>query len=292
MSDEESGASGEDGDGDRTTRPRETVLITGCSSGIGRATALSFREAGWHVYATARDVDDIRDLTEAGCEIDTLDVTEPEDVADVVDRIATERGRLDCLVNNAGYGQVGPVEAVPTAVLEEQFEVNVYGPHRLIREALPHMREAESGTVINVSSVAGQLAIPGGGVYSGSKFALEAMSDALRFELRQYDVDVTIVQPGPVESRFADRSEEQLAALDRADVYPWFEDLFEDRRALDDAPGVAHPQTVAEAILESAETTNPPTRYPVGAIASLGLKLRYLPDRIRDVAFRFIRNLV
>ena len=180
----------------------KTVLITGCSSGIGRATAYAFLEDDWRVYATARDTADIERLGEAGCDINTLDVTDPDDIERVVDRIVERDGRVDCLVNNAGYGQHGPIEDVPDDLLQRQFDVNLFGPHRLVRGVLPHMREREDGTIVNVSSVAGRLASPGMGAYSASKFAMEGYSDALRNEVAPHGVDVSVIQPGPVKTKF------------------------------------------------------------------------------------------
>jgi NAD(P)-dependent dehydrogenase (short-subunit alcohol dehydrogenase family) len=223
----------------------KTVLITGCSSGIGRATALEFLEEDWRVYATARNPSDIETLGEAGCRIATLDVTDPDDIERVVERIIDEEGHLSCLVNNAGYGQLGPVEDVPTEKVHRQFDVNLYGPHRLLRAVLPHMREQEDGTVVNVSSAAGRLSFPGGGIYAGSKFALEAMSDALRNEVDEYGVDVVLVEPGPVETSFTDRAEaevygdgdtddsdggDDIPGLDRSGAYESFYELFSDTR--------------------------------------------------------------
>jgi len=175
----------------------KTVLITGCSSGIGRATALAFLDEEWSVWATARDEDDVADLADEGCRTAELDVTNARDCERVVERVLDTEGRIDCLVNNAGYGQFGPLENVSLEELHAQFDVNVYGPHRLVREALPHMRERGDGTIVNVSSVSGRIATPGNGAYSGSKFALEAMSDALRAEVDDFGVDVVVVEPAP-----------------------------------------------------------------------------------------------
>ena len=143
----------------------KTVLITGCSSGIGRATAEAFLDEGWEVYATARNPADVETLGDRGCTVATLNVTEDDDVVRVVDRIVDEQGRIDCLVNNAGYAQFGSLEDVPTDAVHRQFDVNVYGPHRLTRAVLPHMRRRREGTIVNVSSAAGRVAFPGGGAY-------------------------------------------------------------------------------------------------------------------------------
>ena len=270
----------------------KTVLVTGCSSGIGRATAYSFLDDDWQVYATARNTADIETLGEAGCDIDTLDVTDPEDVERVVDRIIERDGRIDCLVNNAGYGQHGPLEDVSDDLLERQFDVNVFGPHRLVRAVLPHMREREDGTIVNVSSVAGRLASPGMGAYSASKFALEGYSDSLRNEVAPHGVDVSVVQPGPVETAFRERVDEELERYDRtgayADVYEFQEDasLFGA-----DSPVAVHPKEVANVILEAGVSPDPDPRYVVGGFADLMGKTRFLPDRVRDKVFGLIRKV-
>lgn len=156
-----------------------TVLITGCSSGIGRTAAYAFLDEEWRVYATARNPADIETLGNAGCDIGTIDVRNTDDVKRVVDRIIENEGRIDALVNNAGYGQHGPIEDINDELFEKQFDVNVFGPHRLVREVLPHMRDREDGTIVNVSSVAGRISAPGMGPYSASKHALEGYSDSL-----------------------------------------------------------------------------------------------------------------
>jgi len=292
----------------------ETVLITGCSSGIGRATALAFLEEDWCVYATARNPADVETLGEAGCRIATLDVTDPDDTARVVDRIIDEEGHLSCLVNNAGYGQLGPVEDVPTEKVHRQFEVNLYGPHRLLRAALPHMRAQEAGTVVNVSSAAGRLSFPGGGVYAGSKFALEAMSDALRNEVDEYGIDVVLIEPGPVETGFTDRAEaevygddgrsadadpdadgadaDDIEGLDRSGAYESFYELFSDTRLVGGGGlGAIPPERVAEDIVDAASSTKPKARYQPGTAARISALARFLPSRWLDAGYRYLRKL-
>lgn len=268
-----------------------TVLITGCSSGIGRAAAYAFLDEEWRVYATARNPADIETLGEAGCDIGTIDVRNDEDVRRVVDRVIDEEGRIDALVNNAGYGQHGPLEDIDDDLFEKQFDVNVFGPHRLVRAALPHMREREGGTIVNVSSLAGRVAAPGMGAYSASKHAIEGYSDSLRRELEPFGVDVSVVQPGPVTTAFRDRVDDELSRLDRTDAY---EDLYafqEDATLLGgDSPIAVHPAEVAEAIVEAAVSTDPEPRYVVGRAAQLLAYARYLPDRIADGLFGVIRR--
>jgi hypothetical protein len=261
-----------------------TVLITGCSSGIGRATARAFVDEEWTTYATARDEGDIAALAEAGCETAALDVTDGDAVERVVDRIVDEEGRIDCLVNNAGYGQHGPAEDVPADLFARQFDVNVVGPHRLVREVLPHMRAAEDGTVVNVSSVAGRLAVPGMSAYSASKFALEGYSDALRGEVGRFGVDVSLVEPGPVETSFRDRVDDELAGLARTEAYEWLYDAQEDASLIsgDSSPFASTPEEVANTVLEAGVSTDPDPRYVVGGFAKAVLYGRFVPDRVRD----------
>jgi len=269
----------------------KTVLITGCSSGIGRATALAFLDEGWTVYATARDPDDIEPLGEAGCKTDRLDVTNQDDIDRVVDRILDEDGVLTCVVNNAGYGQFGPIEDVPIEQVEKQYEVNVYGPHRLIRAVLPHMRREERGTIINVSSVAGRIAFPGGGVYCGSKFALEAMSDALRTEVEPFGIDVVLIEPGPVKTNFSERAGNEVDKADRSAAYEEFYGIFDDTEAVGgDGPGSVSPQRVAEDIVNAASATKPVARVPVGTVARVSVLARFIPDSIRDQLWSLVRK--
>ncbi|WP_411968043.1 SDR family oxidoreductase [Haloferax sp. YSSS75] len=277
---------------------QKTVLITGCSSGIGRASALGFLDEEWEVYATARNPADIQTLGDRGANIATLDVTDQGDVERVVDRIIDEQGRIDCLVNNAGYGQMGPLEDVPTEMVHEQFDVNVYGPHRLIRAVLPHMRSQGDGTIINVSSVVGRISFPGSGVYAGSKFALEAMTDALRGEVEEYGIDAVLVEPGPVETQFADRVEaevnggEEHDGIERSGAYEKLYKLFEDREALGSSgPGAIPPERVAEDIVDAASSTKPHARYQPGTVARIAVLGRFVPDAWRDTLFGFVRKL-
>ncbi|MFT4904460.1 MAG: NAD(P)-dependent dehydrogenase (short-subunit alcohol dehydrogenase family) [Natronomonas sp.] len=268
-----------------------TVLITGCSSGIGRTTAHAFLEEEWRVYATARNPADIQKLGEAGCDIGTLDVTDPDDVERVVDRIIEEEGRIDALVNNAGYGQHGPIEDVDDDRFETQFAVNVFGPHRLIREVLPHMREREHGTIVNVSSVAGRLAAPGMGPYSASKHAIEGYSDSLRREVAPFGIDVSVVQPGPVETSFRERVDSELGRLDRTEAYDALYEFQEDASLFGaDSPIAVPPAEVAEAIVEAAVSPDPAPRYVVGRVAQLLIYASYLPDRLSDSVFKLVRK--
>ena len=289
-----------------------TVLITGCSSGIGRATALEFLDEDWVVYATARNPADVETLGEKqGCRIATLDVTDGDDVDRVVERIIEEEGHISCLVNNAGYAQLGPIEDVPVAEVDRQFEVNVYGPHRLTRAVLPYMREQGEGTIVNVSSVMGRISLPGMGVYSGSKYAMEAMTDALRGEVEEYGVDAVLIEPGPVDTQFTERAQaevgggeatdggesvdgrEEVSGVERSGAYDSFYRLFEDTQAIGGGgPGAVPPERVAADVVNAASSTKPAARYPSGTVARIGVLARFLPDRWRDAAYGFAEKLV
>ncbi|MFW5937445.1 MAG: SDR family oxidoreductase [Halanaeroarchaeum sp.] len=267
-----------------------TVLITGCSSGIGRATARAYLSEGWTVYATARDTADIGDLADVGAEVRELDVTRPAQCNDVVEDVVEAEGRLDVLVNNAGYAQFGPLEDVPTREVHRQFDVNIYGPHRLLRAALPHMREAGEGTIVNVSSVTGRLATPGMGVYGGSKFALEAMSDALRGEVKRFGIDVVLVEPGPVETNFDERARAEVQDLDATGAYEALYDTYEDYTAVSGV-GAVSPAEVAAVVLEAGVSTDPDPRYPVGRVAEYAMLGRFVPDRWRDAVYSLVQRL-
>ena len=289
---QETGAEAErEGDPETETRKR-VVLVTGTSSGIGRATAEAFLEENWAVVATARDPADIAALGDAGCRTRELDVTDGERVAALVTETIEDYGAIDCIVNNAGYGQKGPLEDISVPDLHRQFDVNVYGPHRLVRAAVPHMRAQESGRIVNVSSIQGLLSVPGTGAYAASKYALEAMSDTLRGELEAFGIDVVLVEPGPVDTAFNERASTALPT-ERTPAYEDLYRLHEDSRYLGGvSPIASSPETVAAAIVHAATCTDPEPRYPVGPVAEYGRFARFLPDRVRDLGYRLVRRVL
>src|SRR3954452_16651655 len=185
-------------------RKSEAVLITGCSSGIGRATAEHLAQRGYTVYATARKLDAIRDLEARGCRLLALDVTDDDSMTAAVEAVEREQGAVGILVNNAGYSQSGAVESIPMDAVRKQFETNVFGLVRLCQLVLPGMRAQRWGRIVNISSVGGRLVFPGGGYYHATKYAVEAISDAMRFEVERLGVDVVIVEPGLIKTEFGD----------------------------------------------------------------------------------------
>ena len=190
---------------------RRVALVTGGSSGIGEQTALGLRKAGFEVYAVARRVDRMAALERAGVHTFAMDVTDDASMVAGVERVIGETGRIDVLVNNAGYGSYGAVEDVPIDEARRQFEVNVFGLARLCQLVTPHMRERESGRIINISSIGGKFYEPLGAWYHATKFAVEGFSDSLRVELRPFGIDVVLIEPGPIVTEWNTISRESLA---------------------------------------------------------------------------------
>jgi NADP-dependent 3-hydroxy acid dehydrogenase YdfG len=263
------------------------VLVTGCSSGIGHATAKRLAKAGHTVYATARKLTALAELARQGCRTLALDVTDERSMVDAVGAIEQAHGAVDVLVNNAGYSQSGAIEAVPLARLRAQFETNVFGAVRLTQLVLPAMRRAGKGRIINLSSMGGKLVFPGGGCYHATKYAIEAISDALRFELRGFGIQVVVVEPGLIKSGF---SEAAVTAMEdnTAGVYDDFHAAVAkatkesyQKGPLAKLAGV--PDDVAKVIETAIDARKPRARYSVTASAKLLLAQRKLmSDRAWD----------
>src|SRR3954468_7914225 len=196
------------------------VLITGCSSGIGRATAERLAARGYTVYATARRPDAIADLEARGCRVLALDVTDEDSMQAAVATVQDEQGAVGALVNNAGYSQSGAVEEVPMAEVRRQFETNVFGLVRMCQLVLPGMRAQGYGRIVNVSSMGANFTFPGGGLYHATKYAVEAISDALRFEVKGFGVDVVLLQPGLITTEFGETAASGVGTAD-ADGGPY-----------------------------------------------------------------------
>jgi NAD(P)-dependent dehydrogenase (short-subunit alcohol dehydrogenase family) len=263
---------------------RESVaLVTGAASGIGRAIASTLADE-WTVYATDVETEGLTALS--NCETARLDVTDEAAIEGLLGRVRATDGGVDCLVNNAGYAAVGPVEDVPTDAVVDQFDVNLYGPLRLCRAVLPGMRERGHGRVVTVSSIFGRTVLPGMGVYSASKFGVEALSDALRQELAPTGVDVTVVEPAWVETAFAERAQQVLAGRDQRAAYDALYRLLEQTPFLDGGRLAVSPETVADVVQTAATTADPDPRYPVGRRARVLNATGALPDEVLDVVSR------
>jgi len=205
--------------------PAKIVLITGCSTGIGRATAERLARSGFDVYATARRPESLEGLTQIGCQTLALDVTDDSSMAGALDTIDRERGGVDVLVNNAGIGDYGSVEETPIEALRNQLETNVVGLTRLTQFVLPTMRTRGWGRIVNVGSISGKVTFPATGYYSASKYAVEAISDALRFEVKPFGVAVSLVEPGPIKTHFDQSGLDRLGQVSDASPYRGFNEV-------------------------------------------------------------------
>jgi NAD(P)-dependent dehydrogenase (short-subunit alcohol dehydrogenase family) len=273
---------------------QRVILVTGCSSGIGRAAALALAGRGHRVFASARNRNDLAEL-ERRDNLATLalDVTDPATISAAVDAVLSRSGRIDVLVNNAGYGQYGAVEDVTTDEWRAQFEVNLFGSIAVTQAVLPAMRKQRRGTIINVSSVAGKVAIPFAAPYCASKHALEAVSDALRVELAPFGIHVVLVEPGPIETRFGERARSGVAPLlSRPGPYREIYALAERAMDVEFQKGKLPAEAVARVIVDAIESSRPRPRYPVGLMARAFIALRRaLPDRWLDGQMRRVLRM-
>jgi NAD(P)-dependent dehydrogenase (short-subunit alcohol dehydrogenase family) len=266
----------------------KTALITGASSGIGEATALHLAELGYTVYAGARRVERMSDLADRGIRTQALDVTDDATMVALVEAIISETGRIDVLVNNAGYGLYGALEDVSIKEARRQFEVNLFGLARLTQLVLPQMRAQRDGYVVNVSSMGGKIWEPLGSWYHASKFAVEGLSDSLRVEVAAFGIKVVIIQPGSIRSEWSGIAADQLEATSANTPYAGQAKIIGGAlRAVDRMQLASGPEVVAEAIAKAVQSPKPRTRYVVGGGArGILLAERILPDRGFD---RFIQ---
>ena len=268
----------------------KTVIITGCSSGIGQATAARLAKGDWTVYATARKPETLAGLENAGCRTLALDVTDEASMVAAVDAVTTEFGRIDALVNNAGYSQSGASETLDVDDVRRQFETNVFGLLRLSQLVLPTMRKQGDGRIVNISSMGGKLVFPGGGAYHATKYAVEAFSDALRFEVGGFGIKVVIIEPGLITSNF---DQAAVGSMDLDDDGPYAR--FNQRVAsatVDTYRGPMRyfggsPDAVAKVIEKVLDARRPRPRYTVTPSAKVALLSRTLmTDRMWDRAMR------
>jgi NAD(P)-dependent dehydrogenase (short-subunit alcohol dehydrogenase family) len=268
--------------------PSKVVLVTGCSSGIGRATALHLAARGHTVYASARRPDSIADLERDGCRLLSLDVTDETSRVEAVRAIEAEHGAVGVLVNNAGYSQSGAVETVPLDDVRRQFETNVFGLVRMCQLVLPAMRAQHWGRIVNVSSMGANFTFPGGGFYHATKYAVEAISDALRFEVKGFGVDVVIVQPGLIRTSFGEVAATAVGNAEEADPYTVFNERVAQATRDIYVKGPARhlgggPETVAKTIERAITAESPKIRYRVTPSARLLIGQRaVLTDRMWD----------
>jgi short-subunit dehydrogenase len=275
--------------------PLKTALVTGASSGIGEATARTLASSGYTVYGAARRVERMAGLADVGVRVIAMDVTDDASMVSGVERIVADTGRVDVLVNNAGYGSYGALEDVPISEAKYQFDVNIFGLARLTQLVLPHMRAQRSGRIVNVSSVGGKIYEPLGSWYHATKFAVEGLSDSLRLELAPFGIRVIVIEPGAITTEWSAIAADGLVKTSGDTAYA---DLAHNGAAVlnftDGNPRLASPPSVvADAIGKAVAARRPRTRYAVGGGAKPVLLLRRaLPDRAFDAvvsrAFRTV----
>lgn len=242
-----------------------SVLITGCSSGIGKALARQFAKKNHRVFATARKIDSLKDL---GCDESNficLDVADEDSIKGAVQKVIDQAGRIDMVINNAGFGLMGPIAELPIEYIRKQFETNVVGPLALIQAAVPHMVKQKSGRIVNVGSVSGVLTSPFSGAYCASKAALHSVSDALRMELGPFGIEVITIQPGGIVSKFGDNAMAMLSKVIKPDsIYAPILPFIKERAMAGqkDAMGV---DEFAEKIVLALTRKNPPELIRLGA---------------------------
>ncbi|MBO0769350.1 MAG: SDR family NAD(P)-dependent oxidoreductase [Solirubrobacterales bacterium] len=263
------------------------ALVTGASAGIGTATARRLANAGFVVYAAARREDRLAEIATERIRPLALDVTDEASMTSGVNAILAEQGRIDVLVNNAGYGSYGAIEEVPQGEARRQIEVNLFGLVRLAQLVLPTMRAQGSGTILNVTSIGGKLTTPFGGWYHASKFAVEGLSDALRSEVAPFGVNVVVIEPGGIKTEWSGIASTNLEAVSGSG--PYAERAQRVLRALNGsvADRASDPDVVARAIERAVNAKRPKTRYAIGFLAKPSLFARkVLPDR----AFDFVQE--
>jgi NAD(P)-dependent dehydrogenase (short-subunit alcohol dehydrogenase family) len=258
---------------------KKVALVTGSSSGIGFETALLLSRSGFHTYASMRNLEKSKNITEIAnrknlpLQVAQLDVNDDKSVKDAINKIIAEDGRIDVLVNNAGYGLFSPIEDVTLGQVKEQFETNFFGVVRLTKEMLPIMRKQRKGTIVNVSSAVGRFGIPLSSAYVASKFALEGLSESMRYELKEFGINIVIIEPGVIRTNFLENSETAHTTSEPKSPYA---DLIERiskgfGKMMDNG---SSPKLVADAILDAITSKEPEIRYVVGDDAESIMKIR------------------
>jgi short-subunit dehydrogenase len=258
------------------------VLITGVSSGIGRESAKLMAENGFTVYGASRRIDKMEDLKSCNVNLVELDLLEEKSIESCIEKIIAKEGRIDIVVNNAGYGSYGALEDLDMAEARKQFEVNVFGLARIVQLVLPHMRKNKEGRIINISSIGGSFGEPHGSWYHATKYALEGLSDSLRMELIQFGIKVVIIKPGSIKTEWNKIARENLLKISGNTDYKTLAEKHYKMLEMADNQG-SEPILVAKKILEASTTSNPKTRYVVGSGAKPAMFLRkILPDKWFD----------
>jgi NAD(P)-dependent dehydrogenase (short-subunit alcohol dehydrogenase family) len=272
----------------------KTAFVTGASAGIGEAAARALLAAGYRVFAGARRLDRMAELATAGATLLKLDLTDDASIVAAVNAIKSEAGRIDVLVNNAGYGSYGALEDVPLSEGRRQFEVNVFGLARLCQLVLPMMRAQKSGKIVNITSIGGKIWEPLGGWYHATKFAVEGLSDCLRVEVARFGIDVIVIEPGAIRTEWAGIAREGLLQMSGNGAYGELAKRHARMLATAETSSLASPpEVVARTIVRAVNARRPKTRYATGGGARTILFLRtILPDRMFDrLIWRFTQGV-
>lgn len=262
---------------------QKTVLITGASSGIGLETAKMFKDKGFEVHAAARRLEKMDPLKELGINIHYLDVTNDESINTLFNEIETVSDGIDILVNNAGYGSYGAVEDLSMEDAKKQFDVNLFGLAAITRKVLPYMREQKSGKIINISSVGGKMVSPLGSWYHATKFAVEGFSDCLRLEVKQFGIDVIVIEPGPIKSEWLDITIDNLVKTSNNGAYKDFTDKVTQtmKRIYKNSIVTPGPEAIVSVIEKVITSQKPKIRYVSPWPAQIMLFLKWLmPDKL------------
>lgn len=260
----------------------KTVLITGASSGIGKATAIHLAQNGYNVYGAARRAEKLQELKKVGIKPITLDITNDQSIVRCVNHILEESGRIDILVNSAGLGSYGALEDVSMEEARNQMEINLFGATRLIQLVLPDMRKNQYGKIVNISSIGGKVGLPMGSWYHASKFAIEGLSDCLRNEVRQFGIDVIVIEPGGTKSEMVEIGGKDLIRVSGKTVYANLAQSLDKMYAAIEK-SASEPVVIAELIRKGIEARKPKTRYIGGTMAKPMLFMRrMLSDRLFD----------
>ena len=263
---------------------KNVILVTGASAGMGKEFAKELLKDGHIVYGAARRVDKMDDIKSLGVKILEMDVTDENSMVKGIETIIKAEGRIDVLINNAGFGSYGAIEDVSIADARYQLEVNVFGAARLMQLVIPHMRKHNYGRIINISSIGGKVALPLGGWYHASKFALEALSDATRNEVKQFGIDVVVIEPGGVKSEWSSIAMDNLVKTSSKGVYAKMANRLSIAIKGGEDKG-ADPKVIVDLVKDAINSKTPKTRYSGGYMAALVLFLRkILSDRMIDKA--------
>ncbi|MEM7182650.1 MAG: oxidoreductase [Spirochaetota bacterium] len=263
---------------------KKVIMVTGASSGMGKDFALELLKKGHIVYGLARRVEKMQDIVKAGGKAIAMDVTEESQIQNAVDQVLQEQGKVDVLINNAGYAVYGTVEEVPIDKARRQFEVNIFGLASLTQKVIPGMREKKSGTIINISSMGGKMYTPMGAWYHATKHALEGWSDCLRVELLPFGVDVVIVEPGGIATEFGNVFQDNLQGdIANGPYANALQKVIQSTKEINEKGQLSQPSVITNLILKAVHSKKPKTRYVAGAFAKpLMFMRKYLGDRIFD----------